>query len=64
MKRKIVVISIFCLVFGSLFYVYYTKKNSWSDYLPNSPTEDPVFQNVTSEDRQNQGSTKTGFAPT
>ena len=61
MKRKIVVISIFCLVFGSLFYVYYTKKNSWSDFLPNSPTEDPVFQNVTSEDRQNQGYTKTGF---
>ena len=61
MKRKIVGISIFCLVFGLLFYVYHTKKNSWSDFVPNSPTEDSVFHNASSEDRQNQGYTKTGF---
>ena len=37
MKRIIVGIFLFCLMFGSLFYVFYTKKSSWTNYALNSP---------------------------
>lgn len=46
MKRKIVGISIFCLVLGSLFYVNHTKKDSWSNFASNSLTEDSAIQNL------------------
>jgi TolB-like protein len=61
MKRKIVGISIFCLVLGSLFYVNHTKKDSWSDFVPNSLTEDSVIQNLANENIQIQEFEKTGF---
>ena len=46
MKRIIVGIFLFCLMFGSLFYVFYTKKSSWTNYALNSPTEDTVLHNI------------------
>ena len=49
MKRNIVGIFLFCLMFGSLFYVFYTKKSSWTNYALNSPTEDTVLHNIDSE---------------
>ena len=61
MKRNIVGIFIFCLVFGSLFYVYHMKKDSWSDFVPNSLTEDSVLQNLANENSQIQVFEKTGF---
>lgn len=61
MKRKIVGISIFCLVLGSLFYVNHTKKDSWSNFASNSLTEDSAIQNLANENSQNQGYTKTDF---
>ena len=61
MKRNIVGISIFCLMFGSLFYMYHSKKDSWSDLAPNLPTEDSVLQNKDSEKGQLQEFENTGF---
>lgn len=61
MKRKIVGISIFCLVLGSLFYVNHTKKNSWLNFALNSPTEDTVLHNIDSENGKFQEFEKTGF---
>ena len=61
MKRKLVVISIFCLVLGSLFYVFYTKKSSWTNYALNSATEDTVLHNIDSEKGKFQEFEKTGF---
>ena len=61
MKRKIVGILILCLMLGSLFYVYHTKKNSWSNFASNSPTEDSVLHNIDSENIQIQEFEKTGF---
>ena len=61
MRIKIVGISIFCLVLGSLFYVNHTKKNSWPNYASNSPTEDTVLHNIDSENGKFQEFEKTGF---
>ena len=61
MKRKIVGIFLFCLMFGSLFYVFYTKKSSWTNFASNSPTEDSVLHNTNSEHIQIQEFEKTGF---
>ena len=61
MKRKIVGIFLFCLMFGSLFYVFYTKKSSWTNYALNSPTEDTVLHNIDSENGKFQEFEKTGF---
>ena len=61
MKRKLVGISIFCLVLGSLFYVFYTKKSSWTNYALNSATEDTVLHNIDSENGKFQEFEKTGF---
>ena len=61
MKRKIVGISIFCLVLGSLFYMSYTKKNSMPDYMSYLPAEDSVLQNIASENRQIQDFIKSDF---
>ena len=61
MKRNIVGIFLFCLMFGSLFYVFYTKKNSWANYAINSPTEDTVLHNIDSENGKFQEFEKTGF---
>ena len=61
MKRKIVGISLFCLVLGSLFYVYHMKKDSWSDFVPNSLTEDSVLQNRTKDNSQRHEFQETGF---
>ena len=61
MKRKLVGISIFCLVLGSLFYVSYTKKSSWTNYALNSATEDTVLHNIDSENGKFQEFEKTGF---
>lgn len=54
MKRKIVGISIFCLVLGSLFYVNHTKKVSRPNYASKSPTEDSIFHNMANENSQSQ----------
>jgi len=61
MKRKIVGIFLFCLMFGSLFYVFYTKKSSWTNYALNSPTEDSIFHNMANENSQSQEFENTGF---
>ncbi len=61
MKRKSVVISILCLVACSLYYVFHSTNISRTGFVSGSPTEDSVFHNASSEDRQNQGYTKTGF---
>ena len=61
MKRNIVGIFLFCLMFGSLFYVFYTKKSSWTNYALNSPTEDTVLHNIDSENGKFQEFEKTGF---
>ena len=61
MKRKIVGISILCLLLGSLFYVNHTKKDSWSNFASNSLTEDSAIQNLANENSQIQVFEKTGF---
>lgn len=61
MKRKIVVISILCLVACSLYYVFHSTNISRTGFVSGSPTEDSVFHNVSSENRQIQDLTKTGF---
>lgn len=61
MKRKIVGISIFCLVLGSLFYVNHTKMESRPNYASKSPTEDSIFHNMANENSQSQEFEKTGF---
>jgi len=61
MKRKIVGVSILCLVLCSLFYVFHSTNVSRTGIASESRTEDSVIQNSTSEDRQNKGYTETGF---
>ena len=61
MKRNIVGIFLFCLMFGSLFYVFYTKKSSWTNYAINSPTEDTVLHNIDSENGKFKEFEKTCF---
>lgn len=61
MKRKIVGISILCLLLGSLFYVNHTKKESRPNYASKSPTEDSIFHNMANENSQSQEFEKTGF---
>jgi hypothetical protein len=61
MKRNIVGIFLFCLMFGSLFYVFYTKLSSWTNYALNLPTEDTVLHNIDSENGKFQEFEKTGF---
>ena len=61
MKKKLVGISIFCLVLGSLFYMSYKKKNSMPDYMSYLPAEDTVLLNIDSENGKFQEFEKTGF---
>lgn len=61
MKRKIVGVSLFCIVLCSLYYVFHVTNVSLTGFTPESTAEDSVFQNATSEDRQDQGHTKTDF---
>ena len=61
MKKKIVGISVSCLVLCSLYYVFHATNVSRADSAYESRTEDSVFQNATSEDKMNQGYTKTDF---
>ena len=61
MKKKIASISIFCIVLCSLYYVFHVTNIIRTGFASESRTEDSVFQNTTSKDRQNQGYTKTGF---
>jgi len=61
MRRIIAGIFICCFVLGTLFYVYYREKNSWSNFASNSPTEDSVLHNIDSENIQIQEFEKTGF---
>jgi len=61
MRRIIAGIFICCFVLGTLFYVYYREKNSWSNFASNSPTEDSGLHNIDSENIQIQEFEKTGF---
>ena len=61
MKRKTVIIFIFCIVLCSLYYVFHATNVSQTNVESESLAADSVFQNASSEDRQNQGYTKTGF---
>jgi len=61
MRRIIAGIFICCFVLGTLFYVYYREKNSWSNFASNSPTEDTVLHNIDSENGKFQEFEKTGF---
>jgi hypothetical protein len=61
MRRIIAGIFICCFVLGTLFYVYYREKNSWSNFASNSPTEDSVLHNIDSENIQIQVFEKTDF---
>ena len=61
MKGKIVGIFIVCLVLCSLYYVFYATNMSLTDFTSESTKDNSVFHNVSSEDRQNQGYTKTDF---
>ena len=61
MKRKIVGILISCIVLCSLYYVFHATNVSRTGFASESTKDDSVFHNALSEDRQNQGYTKTGF---
>ena len=61
MKRKTVIISIIFIVLCSLYYVFHATNDSRIGFVSESIKDDSVFHNATSEDRQNQGYTKTGF---
>ena len=61
MRRIIAGIFICCFVLGTLFYVYYREKNSWSNFASSSPTEDSVLHNIDNENIQIQEFEKTGF---
>ena len=61
MKGIIVGIFIVCLVLCSLYYVFHGTNMSLTDFTSESTKDDSVFHNVSSEDRQNQGYTKTDF---
>jgi len=61
MKRKTVIIFIFCIVLCSLYYVFHATNVSQTNVELESLAADSVFQNASREDRQNQGYTKTGF---
>ena len=56
-KRKIVGILISFIVLCSLYYMFHATNVSLTGLAP----EDSVFHNASSEDRQNQGYTKTDF---
>ena len=47
MKRKIIVISLFCIVLCSLYYVFHTNNASRTGFVSGSPTKDSVFQQDT-----------------
>ena len=47
MKRKIIVISLFCIVLCSLYYVFHTNNVLRTGLVSGSPTEDSVFQQDT-----------------
>ena len=61
MKRKIVGILISCIVLCSLYYVFHATNVSRTGFASESTKDDSVFHNALSEDRQNQGYTKTDF---
>ena len=61
MKRKIVGILISCIVLCSLYYAFHATNVPRTGFASESRTEDSVFQNTTSKDRQNQYFTKTDF---
>ena len=61
MNRRIFCILISCIVLGSLYYVFHATNMSLTDFTSESTKDDSVFHNVSSEDRQNQGYTKTDF---
>ena len=61
MNRKIVGILISCIVLYLRYNVFHATNMSLTDFTSESTKDDSVFHNVSSEDRQNQGYTKTGF---
>lgn len=61
MKKKIVGISILCLVLCSLYYVFHSTNVSRTGIGSELRTEDSVSRNSASEDRQSQEYTETGF---
>ena len=61
MKKKIVGISILCLVLCSLYYVFHSTNVSRTGIASELRTEDSVSRNSASEDRQSQEYTETGF---
>ena len=61
MNKKIVCIFVFFVVLCSLFYVFHVTNVSRTGFASESTKEDSVFHNALSEDRQNQGYTKTDF---
>lgn len=61
MKRKIIGVSLFCIVLCSLYYVFHATNVSQTGFASESTAEDSVFQNATSEDWQNQYFTKSDF---
>ena len=61
MKRKIVCISILCIVVCSLYYVFLASKDSCKGLVSDSPTDDSAFQIITNKDLQIENLKKTGF---
>ena len=61
MNRKIFCILISCIVLCSLCYVFHATNMSLTDFTSESTKDNSVFHDVSSEDRQNQGYTKTDF---
>ena len=61
MNRKIFCILISCIVLCSLYYVFHATNMSLTDFTSESTKDNSVFHDVSSEDRQNQGYTKTDF---
>ena len=61
MNRKIICILISCIVLCSLYYVFHATNMSLTDFTSESTKDNSVFHDVSSEDRQNQGYTKTDF---
>lgn len=60
MKRKIVCISILCIVVCSLYYVFLASKDSCKGLVSDSPTDDSAFQIITNKDLQIENLKKTG----
>jgi len=61
MNRKIFCILLSCIVLCSLYYVFHATNMSLTDFTSESTKDNSVFHDVSSEDRQNQGYTKTDF---